>query len=359
MSTQEAVRKNPIEDLYPLSPMQEGMLFHTLASDEGGVYVGQFGFTLRGELDARAFTRAWEGVVERHPVLRSVFAWEKVEKPLQVVRRRVPLALHTDDWRGLAGDERERRFDAYVAADRERGFDPARPPLMRVALFRTAEREHRVVWTHHHMLLDGWSLGLVYADVLALYQAHRDGAAPRLPEPRPYRDYIAWLQRQDRAKAEAFWRAELAGFAAPTPLGIDRPAAAPVSGDGWIKRTLEAPRVAAMLETARRLAVTPNTLVQGAWALLLSRYSGESDVVFGATVSGRPAELEGVEEMVGNFINTVPVRARVDGAQTVERLLAELQRKAGEAREHEHAPLASVQGWSEVPRGRPLFESFL
>jgi amino acid adenylation domain-containing protein/non-ribosomal peptide synthase protein (TIGR01720 family)/FkbM family methyltransferase len=356
VSTHEPVRKSPIEDLYPLSPMQEGMLFHAIEATGGGMYVGQFGFTLRGELDTHAFARAWQGVVDRHPVLRSAFVWEKVEKPLQVVRRRVPLPLHAEDLRALAPAERQERVDAYVADDRARGFDTARPPLMRVALFRTGEREHRVVWTHHHLLLDGWSLGRVYADVLALYEGHRQGRAPRLREPRPYRDFIAWLQRQSLAEAEAFWRAELAGFRAPTPLGVERASPAELGGVGSRATRMDA---AALREVARRLAVTPSTLVQGAWALLLSRYAGETDVVFGAAVSGRPAEIEGVDEMVGNFINTLPVRAHVEAAITVADFLAGLQEKQGQVRAFEHSPLVQVQGWSDVPRGRPLFESFL
>ncbi|HEV2150587.1 MAG TPA: condensation domain-containing protein, partial [Longimicrobiaceae bacterium] len=186
MAATEPVKKNPIEDVYPLSPMQEGMLFHSLYEGPG-TYVGQFGFTLEGELDGEAFARAWQAVVDRHPALRAAFSWEKVEKPLQVVRRRVALPVHREDWRALPASEQEARFASYLAADRARGFDPAKPPLMRLALLRTGEREHRLVWTHHHLLLDGWSVGLVYRDVLALYAAQLQGRTAELARPRPYR----------------------------------------------------------------------------------------------------------------------------------------------------------------------------
>ncbi|HEV2145983.1 MAG TPA: amino acid adenylation domain-containing protein, partial [Longimicrobiaceae bacterium] len=186
VATTEAVKKNPIEDVYPLSPMQEGMLFHSLYEGPG-TYVGQFGFTLEGELDGEAFARAWQAVVDRHPALRAAFSWEKVEKPLQVVRRRVTLPVHREDWRALPASEQEARFASYLAADRARGFDPAKPPLMRLALLRTGERQHRLVWTHHHLLLDGWSVGLVYRDVLALYAAQLQGRTAELARPRPYR----------------------------------------------------------------------------------------------------------------------------------------------------------------------------
>jgi len=359
VATKEPVKKNPIEDIYPLSPAQEGMLFHTLYEPDGGMYLGQFGFTIGGDLDVEAFARAWQATVDRHQALRAAFVWEKVDKPLQVVRRRVPMPLHREDWRGLPADEREARHEAYLAADRERGFDPAKPPLMRLALFRTGEREHRLVWTHHHMLLDGWSLGLVYADVVAAYESFRTGEPARLPAARPYRDYIAWMQRQDLAAAEAFWRRELAGFEAATPLGVDRPVPTEEKGmDACVVR-FGAERTAALHEAARRLGLTLGTLVQGAWGLLLARYSGEEDVVFGITVSGRPPELEGVEGMVGNFINTLPVRARAAAGTTVAEFLRGLQETASEMRQFEYSPLVQVQGWSDVPRGRPFFDSFV
>ncbi|HEU0079607.1 MAG TPA: amino acid adenylation domain-containing protein, partial [Longimicrobiaceae bacterium] len=344
-----------VDDVYPLTPMQEGMLFHCLY-EGAGAYIGQFGFTLDGELDARAFERAWQGVVDRHPVLRTAFSWEKAEKPLQVVWRRATLPVHREDWRALTASGQEECFAAYLAADRARGVDPTEPPLMRLALFRTGEREHRLVWTIHHLVLDGWSVGLVYRDVLALYTGGREEHAARR---RPYRDFIAWLGKQDPGRAEAFWRSELAGFGAATPPGIERSAAAGEGGNGSCRTVLGRERTAALRELSRRLRVTPATVVQGAWALLLSRYSGEEDVVFGATVSGRPAELDGVERMVGNFINTLPLRVRVDRDATVGAFLQGVQRKAAELREHEHSPLPLVQGWSEVEPGRPLFESFL
>ncbi|HEX2092034.1 MAG TPA: amino acid adenylation domain-containing protein, partial [Longimicrobiaceae bacterium] len=347
-----------VEDIYPLTPMQEGMLFHSLYGG-AGTYVGQFGFTLEGELEVEAFERAWQGVVDLHPALRAAFSWERVEKPLQVVRRRATLRVHWEDWRALTAAELEEGFAAYVAADRARGFDPTKPPLMRLALFRTGEREHRVVWTSHHLVLDGWSVGLVYRDVLALYTGEREGHAVELTRPRPYRDYITWLGRQDLARAEAFWRSELAGFGAATPLGIERVAAAGEEGNGSCRTVLGRELTVALRELSRRLRVTPATVVQGAWALLLSRYSGEEDVVFGATVSGRPAELDGVERMVGNLINTLPLRVRLDRATTVGTFLRGVQQKQAELREYEYSPLPQVQGWSEVERGRPLFESFL
>ncbi|HEV2734459.1 MAG TPA: amino acid adenylation domain-containing protein, partial [Longimicrobiaceae bacterium] len=346
-----------VEDVYPLTPMQEGMLFHSLLAPGGGAYVGQFMYEVTGPLDAEAFGRAWSGVVRRHPVLRTGFRWGG-ERPFQVVGREVELPLRAEDWRGLSGADREARLAAYLAADREQGFDTARPPLMRLALFRTGDERHRLVWTHHHLLLDGWSLPLVFRDVAILYDAFAGGREPSLPPTRPYRDYIAWLQRQDPATAEGFWREHLAGIEAATPFGIDR--AVPGRGPGFGRASTRlSPELSARLaELARGGGLTMNTLVQGAWALLLARYSGETDVVFGSTVSGRPAEVEGVEGMVGLFINTLPVRVPVPADMGVLPWLRALQERQARVREYEFSPLAQVQRWSGV-EGGPLFESIL
>jgi amino acid adenylation domain-containing protein/non-ribosomal peptide synthase protein (TIGR01720 family) len=354
-----------IEDVYPLAPLQEGMLFHTLMEEAGGLFVAQFGFDLLGELDVDAFERAWRAAVERHPVLRTDFVWQGVDRPLQVVRRRVALPVAREDWRGLPAAEREARRAEYLRQDRERGFDAGRAPLLRLALFRTGEAEHHLVWTQHHLTLDGWSIPILFRDVASFYVAFAQGRAAQLPPVRPYRDYMAWLARQDGARAEAFWREALAGFAAPIPVRAARGSAPPAGdgdageGTGYRRAQLHLPPGAseAVRSAGRRLETTVNTLVQGAWALLLARYAGEDDVVFGTTVSGRPAELDGVEEMVGLFINTLPVRVRVPARERVEPWLRALQDHNVALREHGYSPLAEVQRWSEVPAGEPLFES--
>ncbi len=351
--------KNNIEDAYPLSPTQQGMLFHTLYAPQAGMYVEQLSCTLHGDLDSAAFKQAWQHVVDRHPILRSAFAWRNLERPLQVVGRRVGLPLAQHDWRELAPEEQQVRLEALLRADRERGFDLATAPLLRLTLCRLADDAHAFVLSHHHLLLDGWSLPLVLNEVLACYAAFAYGRPLVLPTPRPYRDYIAWLQRQDLAHAEAFWRQYLQGVTAPTPFAIDRPAAADPVSYAIQRRRLSPAATDALDSFAREHGLTLNTLVQGAWALLLSHYSGETDVVFGATVAGRPPELPGSEQMIGLFINTLPVRARVPDAAPVAAWLRQLQTEQVELRQYEHSPLVQIQGWSAVPRGTPLFESIL
>jgi amino acid adenylation domain-containing protein len=350
-----------VEDFYPLSPMQEGMLFHSLYAPGSGVYVLQFCCEIEGKLDLGKFEQAWARVVARHPVLRTYFVGGGVKKPVQVVERRASVPLRILDWRGLPDEARRRELEDFLASDRAEGFDLSRAPLMRLTLASLPGGSHQLVWSFHHILLDGWCLSPLLGEVFECYETLRAGREPRASRRRPYRDYIAWLRRQGAGEAERFWRESLKGFRSPTPLGVDRLAVehGAESGYGRLKGQLSREVTEALQAFARREGLTLNVLAQGAWALLLSRYSGESDVVFGATVSGRPPALDGVEEMIGLFINTLPVRAEVEPAAPLADWLKLLQGRQAEARQYEHSPLVEVQGWSEVQRGRPLFESLL
>ena len=305
--------RNNVEDIYsPLAACRRACSSTPCTRPGRACTSQQTVYTLRGDLSVSAFKRAWQQVVERHPILRTLFLWERRDEPLQVVRRRVDLPCVQEDWRGLSPVEQQTRLQAYLEADRDRDFELSRAPLMRLALIRLAEEVFHFIWSRHHLLLDRWSSSLVLREVFAFHQAFQRGEDLHLEPARPYRDYIAWLRRQDRGRAEAFWREKLKDFAGPTALGIDR---APGGLPGEIvydrqQLRLSGATTAALRSLARRQRLTLNTLVQGAWALVLSRYSGEEDVVFGVTVAGRPADLAGVESIAGLFINTLPVRVR-------------------------------------------------
>ncbi|WP_460207482.1 amino acid adenylation domain-containing protein [Scytonema sp. NUACC21] len=351
-----------VEDIYSLSPMQEGMLFHTLYASNSGVYFEHLNCTLKGNLNVLAFQKAWQQVVERHPVLRTAFIWEGLDEPLQVVRQHISLPWEQHDWRSLSPVEQQEQLEAFLQADRERGFDLSQAPLMRLTLIQLASDAYQFIWSHHHLLLDGWSLPLVLKDVFAFYQAFSLKQDLYHKHSRPYRDYIAWLQQQDLTQAEAFWRHTLKGFTAPTPLGIDRALDSTSSLEEPHSEQLLQLSIAVTSELqsfARQHQLTLNTLIQGAWALLLSRYSSQEDVVFGATFSGRPAALAEVESMVGLFINTLPVRVMVSPTTELLSWLGQLQAQLLELRSYEYSPLVQVQGWSDVPRGLPLFESIV
>ena len=352
-------RKN-IEDLYPLSPLQQGMLFHTLYAPESGAYAEHIAMTLRGDVNADALAEAWRRVVQRHPVLRTGFVWEGVPQPLQVVFREVTLPFRAEDWSSLPREEALERFRAAVEEDRRAGWELARAPLLRLLLAKVAPDEHRLLISYHHLLLDGWSHPIVFGEVHALYAGLLAGRVPEIPKRRPFHDYIAWLGKQDEGAAEAFWRQRLAGFAEPTPLPLDRdPSRSGKPNETHGQETMIIPPSVreALTETARRHRVTLNTLIQGAWGLLLARHGGVDEAVYGGIVSGRPPEIAGIDEMVGMFINTIPVRMVFPADKAVGDWLRELQQREAEARQFEHAPLMRVRGWSEVATDRPLFET--
>lgn len=351
-----------LEDLYELSPVQQGLLFHTLYEPQSEVYFEQFSFTLQGNLDVSAFKRAWQQVVDRHPILRTCFYWEDLDKPYQVVHKQVKFPWEELDWQGLSLANQQERLEAFLQADRAQGFNLSAAPLMRLVLIHLAEDNYQFIWSYHHLLLDGWSLSLLFQEVFAFYEGFRRGQSLDLGHPRPYRDYINWLQAQDLSQAEAFWRQALKGFTAPTPLPLNR---VPGSASRQVVECnqqhikLSVATTTALQSLARQQQLTMNTLVQGAWALLLSRYSGEEDIVFGVTSTGRPPALAEVESMVGLFINTLPARVQVQPEESLLRWLKKFQAQQAELRQYEYSPLIEIQRWSDMPRGLPLFESFV
>lgn len=367
---QQQNKSKDIEAIYLLSPMQQGMLFHTLYNPESRIYFEQFRFTLHGDLDPGAFEHAWQRVVERHSALRTLFVWKNRKQPVQVVRKRVNLPWSNLDWRSLSPVEQEARINSFLDSDREQGFELDKAPLMRCALIRVADETYKFVWSFHHLLLDGWSWPILFKELFGFYESIKNGQDLYLAPTRPYRDYISWLQQQDLSKAEEFWRQTLQGFTAPTPLVVDSPTETlrerTVGQSPHQRQTchirhrhLSAEATATLKSFAQQHHLTLSTLVQAAWALLLSRYSGESDVVFGATVSGRPPTLSGVESMVGLFINTLPARVKIPETTDLLPWLKQLQQQHVEREQYSYSPLVDIQGISDVPRGKPLFESIV
>jgi amino acid adenylation domain-containing protein/FkbM family methyltransferase len=351
---------NKIEDIYPLSPMQQGMLFHSLYAEDTTAYFLQLSCELHGRLDKEAFARAAQAVVDRHPILRTGFIWEGVDEPLQVVHREASLPVVHHDLRDLSTAEQLERWETLRGEDRVRGFELGEAPLMRLTLARVSEEGYRLLWSHHHLLLDGWCQGLVMKELFETYERECGAVGPPEPvTPRPYRDYIAWLQSQDLSKAENYWRETLRGFEQPTTILKSNGAVHHNAHYKHYRIRLNPEESQLLQERARREQLTMNTVLQGAWALLLSRYSNTADVVFGATVSGRPADLSGVERMIGLFINTLPVRVRVRSEAKVWDWLRELQGHQLEMRQYEYSPLTQVQQWSDVEAGVGLFETLL
>ncbi len=350
------------EELYPLSPLQQGMLFHALLAPSSGVYFEQICWLLHAPFDGGAFRRAWEAVVAHNPIFRTAFRWEGLDEPLQLIEPEVVVPWREDDWRALSSEEQRARRESFLREDRAAGFDLSRAPLLRLALIRLSESEHLFVCSCHHLLIDGWSSGLLFSELLARYEAFVRGEKLSVERRPPYRDYIAWLRSQDLARAEEHWRKALGGVTAPTRLPGDKDPGramgeAPVSNEREV--SLSEVSSAALKAFARQHHLTLATVMQGAWALLLSRSSGDMDVVFGCTTAGRPPDLPGVESMMGLFINSLPVRVRLTSADLLVPWLQGLQAQQIEQRQYEYTPLVQVQGCSSVPRGTPLFESLL
>ncbi|MEP7243830.1 MAG: amino acid adenylation domain-containing protein [Gammaproteobacteria bacterium] len=351
-----------IEDIYPLSPLQQGILFHCLMQQDGGMYWTQFGFTLSGKLDTALLRSAWRETIARHAVLRSVFLWERRDRPLQVVMKDAEPHWTELDWSDCTQGEQQQRLHSFLEADRLAPQKLAQGPLSRYALIRLAPDRYRFVWSAHHILLDGWSLPLVLNEVLDRYDrmvAREPFAAPAVGR---YKNYIEWHSKQEWTEAEKFFRPHLAGVKSPTPLGMDGIADAPEelhSGYESQRLTLNSEASETLKTFARKQRVTVNTLMQAAWGLLLHRYSSESDVLFGVTLSGRSAPVENIASTVGLVINSLPMCLRIEGSRTLSAWLQDVQKSQMSLQQFEHVPLVEAQRWSEIPRGKPLFESLL
>ncbi len=347
-----------VEDIYELSPLQQGMLFHSLEAPGAGVYLIRIVTTIEGPLDAGVFENAWRLVIARQPVLRTSFHWGTISKPVQVVHREVALDIARRDWRALSDGERADNLAAYLAEDAASPMLLDAAPLVRLALLRVGEQRWQMVWSFPHILLEGWSASLVVAAVFEAYRALKAGSVPAVAQAPRYRDYIAWLQRQDARAAEAHWRTTLAGFAAPTPLPLDLAVVDAGAPEYARRKIVLRPDVSAALQAlGREQRLTLSTIFQGAWALLLAKYSGEADVVFGSVVSGREVDFAGVESLVGLCVNTLPLRARIAPDEPVGPWLRRLQDAHALSRQFEYCALVDVQRWSDVPRGTRLFES--
>ncbi|NJR65291.1 MAG: AMP-binding protein [Leptolyngbyaceae cyanobacterium CRU_2_3] len=302
--------------------------------------------------------QAWQQVAQRHAILRTRFRWEGLDQPEQQVQRQIHLFLMQQDWQGLPLAAQQQQLETYLKSDRQQGFDLEHAPLMRLALFHIARDTYQLVWTFHHILLDGRSFPILLKEVFAIYEALCQGQNLQLESPRLYKEYIDWLQQQDVAQSEAYWRQFLAGFTIPSVFSRELSNATSETGQGEAAIQLSQTATAALKTLAQQYQITPNTLLQGAWAIVLSHYSDTQDVVFGATRACRHS-VEGTESMVGLLINTLPVRVHIAPQDSLISWLHDLRTQHVAIRPYEHTPLTQVQQWSEVPPGVPLFDSLV
>ncbi|MGD9488073.1 MAG: amino acid adenylation domain-containing protein [Calditrichaceae bacterium] len=348
-----------IQNIYPLSPMQQGMLFHTLLSPETEVYSEQLSCIISGELLLEAFRQAWEKVIERQDILRSSFIWEDLDEPLQVVHKNVSLNFRVLDWTEHDTKNTDKMIRDVTADDRKNRIDLSLAPLMNITLIRLSTDRSCFIWNYHHLLFDGWGLGIILKEVFTLYEALSKNRKVTLEPVYPYSDYIAWLKARDIEEAKQFWKKLLNGFTNTALLGISKRKQSAETGYAKKSLTLSEKLSESLSAFSKANKFTLNTLFQGAWTILLSRYSNNDDVVFGITVSGRPADLTGVESMVGLFINTVPIRIQLKAAEKILKLLENVQFTHSELLQYDFTPLVEIQSVSEIPRGSQLFESIM
>jgi len=352
--------KSNVEDIYELTPMQQGMLFHTLYTEGSDVYIEQFIYDLEGDLNEDHFRKAWEEAVSRHGVLRTSFQWKGISKPVQLVSRSVELPWKSYDWSNDDEKKQDEEFKKFIKQDRAESFSMEKAPLMRCALIRLSKDKYKFVWTFHHILMDGWSYPVIQKEIFKIYEGLKENKPAELARPVPYKQFILWLNQKDKTPSEGFWKKELKGFDSPTPMITDSVIEVKQEEDiGELDIKLSPKLTSGLQSLAKQNQLTLNTIIQGAWSVILSTYRGENDVVFGGTVSGRTPSLKGIETMVGMFINTLPVRVKIDGDKKIIDWLKELQANHIERDEYSYSSLVDIQEWSEVPKGTKLFENIL
>ncbi|HEY6331493.1 MAG TPA: amino acid adenylation domain-containing protein, partial [Blastocatellia bacterium] len=352
-----------IEDIYPLTSLQEGMLFHSLSSSGSAIYFEQVIVGGTGELDSRALRSSWEHLLQRHSILRTSFAWEHVSQPLQIVRKTCSLPWTEIDWRDKEPEAAQQLFKCYLEDDRRRGFDFSKAPLLRVTLVRLPGAGYRIVFSHHHILLDAWSISILLSEMSFVYEACRQGLDAGLQPAPPFKEFIGWLQTWNPRAAESYWRQALAGLSAPVSIQPSGDSHADGRDGEW---NWGEQQIVIDLETTNRLrslsraqGITMATLFVAAWGIVVARCTGANDIVFGMTLSGRPHSLNGVERMAGLFTNTLPLRLPMAAEHTLLSWLRMAGKRLDELYEFVYTPLTDIHQWSEVPAATPLFDSIV
>ncbi|MDW6053711.1 amino acid adenylation domain-containing protein [Bacillus paralicheniformis] len=342
-------QETEIQDIYPLSYMQEGMLFHSLLHPDSNAYIEQISFTISGDLCLDSFQKSLDLLIERYDIFRTIYIKEvpDLDGPQQVVLSHRKVAVQTEDISALTAEQQNTLINSRKQADRLQRFDLQKGPLMRLTLYQTGEKRHTCVWTHHHIMMDGWSLGIVLQDFFHMYYALRNSRPFRLGKPAPYSTYMTWLRGQNREKTAAFWSDYLEGYGESVSVPGSK---SKTTEGGYTPRhlqySLKPETVEKLSDLARRLGVTLNTLFTSIWGLLLHRYNATDDAVFGAVVSGRPSAIDGIESMAGLFINTVPVRIRSSAGMSFSSLAKQVQKDILTCEDHGYYPLYEIQNES-------------
>ncbi|UCH98412.1 MAG: amino acid adenylation domain-containing protein [Candidatus Aminicenantes bacterium] len=350
---EQLAQQYPIEDIYILSPMQEGKLFYTFYNQLSPGGSVQIRISISGNLDLSLFERSINELFMRYDILRTTFVYEGVRVPIQIIlKERQVEFLYQDLREKITNENKQSVIDEFAERDRMRSFDFKKDVLMRTAVLQTGDRDYEVTWSFHHILMDGWCVGILFEEFLVIYNHLGQNKPYKLPPRTPYREYIRWLMQQDKKEAEAYWKKYLEGYAKETSLPKQKGVKRDQKGYQFERESFHfsEDKTSGLHLLAARSQVTVNTIIQAIWGILLSQYNREEDVVFGAVVSGRPSEITGVESMVGLFINTIPVRVSLKRGMTFQQLIHQVQEKAIRSEPYHYYPLARIQAGSILER---------
>ncbi|BCE07341.1 non-ribosomal peptide synthetase [Bacillus paralicheniformis] len=340
-----------IEKIYPLANMQKGMLFHNAMDQTSGAYLQQIVIELKGRVHPDILEESFHEIVKRHEILRASFEYEITSEPRQIIARERKTPFASIDLTGENRTRQHRFIETYLKEDQEKGFDLSSEALMRVCLIRMNDESYRLIWSHHHILLDGWCLGIVLSELFSLYGKIMKGESRRLKEPKPYGDYIKWLEEQDKEEAAAYWKDYLKGYESRSELpAFNRGATSEEYGGKEKVISFSKELTTKITRIAKTHHVTINTVLQGIWGMILAKYNNTDEVVFGTVVSGREAPVDGIEEMVGLFIHTIPTRISFEGARSFKEVLKKTQAESIESNRYSYMNLSEIQELSEMKR---------
>lgn len=347
--------KENIQAIYPLTPLQSGMLFHAIVDEKQHAYFQQVRCKFEGKVNEFLIRESWLDIINRHEVLRSVFIWKQEKGPLHVVLRKIEVPMTFLDWSKDEETDKKNRLEKLLKEDRSNTFDLSRPPLMRLLIVQSSTNEFELIWSHHHILLDGWSTGLLFSEFQKIYHAKFINETANLPSLFPYKNYVNWLKKQDENETKLFWSNYLKGIDTTTAIPNDRGGVGKESLEFQLDISKELSQK--LIFFAAKEKITPNVLFLSIWALLISRYQTEEEVLLGVTVSGRSEELANIENGMGLFINSLPFRIQTTTNKKVGSWLKEVQQNLLSLRDYEHSSLSKIKEWSDLPASSPLFES--
>ena len=349
-----------VESIYELTPMQQGLLFHVLSDPDSSAYFNQNSLQISGNLNILAMKQAWQKMIERHSILRTSFHWEGLKKIVQIVHKSVELPWEEKDWRSLLKVEKEKSLETFLETDKQRGFNFSKAPLIRLTLIYISENTYQLIFSKHHLLLDGWSRMLLYKEVFEFYNAFSEGKELQLKQPPQFENYVTWLQKQNLLKAKDFWQETLKGFTNPTSIKPYKNLSENQNKNYQQEHIYLSEKETEKIKSfAKAHQLTVNTIFLGAWSLILHYYSREFDVVFGVGSSGRPVSLPGVETIIGLFINTLPMRVKIESDSQLIPWLKTIQERQVQMYEYEYSPLWEIQRWSDIKKGTSLFETLV